>query len=132
MGKYNEVASTKTYAGPTCQVKNDNPNADGTFDCNMPAYQTINGLAMCDGHAALERIKAEGIREVQAKARAYCLSLGLDTPEKVRAHATKLAKTVFTAGASRDWAGNVLRRIEDGESLPRYVQQLAEDVAGQP
>ena len=65
---------------------------------------------------------------VQAEAREWCLRRGLDTPEKVRAEAARLANLMF-APMDREWAKKIMQRAANGEDLPTYAVELARGVA---
>lgn len=100
MGKYNDMSRWDEYEAATAEPASHNDTAS---------------------HAAA----AAG---VQAQARDWCRRRGLDTPEKVRAEAGRLANLMFAAG-DRDWAKKIMQRAANGEPIPTYAVELARSVA---
>jgi hypothetical protein len=113
----------RAYTGPTCAAYMDRATADGSRTCNLPAYQTINGLPMCDGHAAIERRKAEAVREVQAQARKWLAAQGATTPAQVRELAHRL-KRMLPRDPGKDWAIRLRDQEAAGKTLTATQAKL--------
>ena len=123
MGKYEESARNKqTYTGPRCEVFMGAANADGSQTCNLPAYQTINGRHMCDGHANFERRKAEAVRETQAKATQWLIDQEIITPE-MTTEERGIACRAFLKTYTRGKHGNL--HMRDANAIARAAVEKA-------
>ena len=94
------------------------------------------GKRVCQGHSDLGRRFLEERAKVSLKARQWLLdsnilSDGMSGAARVtacRAYCAKASREIFRPSPSIAWAGNLLRRIEDGEHVPMLARRMAEDV----